>query len=133
MATIGAPPAAPGHPAASYAAVMGIYLLLAGAIVSEVTGTIALKASEGFSRLVPSLVVVAGYGVSFLLLGLALSRGLSVGVGYAIWAAVGTALIAVLGVVVFKESLSPAAMAGIGLIIVGVILIELGQAGRGAG
>lgn len=112
---------------------MGIYLLLAGAIVSEVTGTIALKASEGFSRLVPSLVVVAGYGVSFLLLGLALSRGLSVGVGYAIWAAVGTALIAVLGVVVFKESLSPAAMAGIGLIIVGVILIELGQAGRGAG
>lgn len=107
---------------------MGIYLLLFGAIVSEVTGTLALKASEGFSRLVPSLIVVIGYGLSFLLLGLALSRGLSVGVGYAIWAAVGTALIAILGVVFFRESLSWAAVAGIVLIVIGVVLIEVGQA-----
>lgn len=64
----------------------------------------------------------------YLLLGLALSRGLSVGVGYAIWAAVGSALIAILGVVVFRESLSAPAIAGIVLIVLGVVLIEVGQA-----
>jgi small multidrug resistance pump len=107
------------------------YLLLVGAILFEVTGTLALKAADGFSRLVPSVVVVVGYVLSFACLGFALQRGLSVGVSYAIWSAVGTSLIAALGVVLFHESLTPTAIAGIGLIIIGVVLLQLGSAGAG--
>jgi small multidrug resistance pump len=101
------------------------YAMLAVAIVTEVIATLALKASEGFSKLQPSLIVVAGYALSFALLGLALNRGLPMGLAYATWAAIGTATIALLGVLLFKESLSVQAMLGLGMIIVGVVLLNL--------
>ncbi|MDH6283619.1 DMT family transporter [Prescottella agglutinans] len=106
---------------------MNAYGLLAGAIACEIVATLSLKAADGFSRLLPSVIVVIGYASAFALLGFALQRGLSVGVGYAIWSAVGTTVVAILGVLFFKESLSLPAIAGIALIVVGVVLIELGS------
>ncbi|MDI9948067.1 MULTISPECIES: DMT family transporter [Rhodococcus] len=107
------------------------YVLLAGAIVCEIVATLSLKVSEGFSKLPPSLLVVIGYVCSFTLLGLALNRGLPVSVGYAIWAAAGTTIVAILGVVFFRESLSGVAIAGLALIVVGVGLLNLGSTGHG--
>jgi small multidrug resistance pump len=108
---------------------VNVYLLLGLAIVSEVTGTLALKASDGFTRLVPSLVVVAGYAMSFVLLALVLNRGIPVAVAYTIWSAIGVALIAVLGSVVFGEHLAPLQVVGIGLVVAGVAAIQLGAQG----
>lgn len=105
---------------------MNAYLLLVLAILSEVTGTLALKASEGFSRLGPSVVVVVGYGLSFVLLGLVLKSGIPVAVAYTIWAAIGVALIAVLGSVIFDEHLAPLQVVGIALVVGGVAAIQLG-------
>jgi small multidrug resistance pump len=100
------------------------YFYLAIAIVAEVIGTSALKATEGFTRLVPSAVVVVGYGVAFYFLALALKH-IPVGVAYAIWSGVGIALITLIGWIVFKQSLDAAALAGIGLIVLGVIVIQV--------
>lgn len=108
------------------------YVLLAGAIVCEIVATLSLKVSEGFSKLPPSLLVVIGYVSSFTLLGLALNRGLPVSVGYAIWAAAGTTIVAILGVVFFRESLSGVAIAGLALIVVGVGLLNFGSTGHGS-
>jgi len=101
------------------------YVLLSIAIVAEVIGTTALKMSDGFTKLWPSVVVVVGYLGSFALLGIALARGLSMSVGYAIWAGVGTALIAVLGIFLFRETIAPWGFVGLGLIVAGVVLLEL--------
>ena len=101
------------------------YVLLSIAIVAEVIGTTALKMSDGFTKLWPSVVVVVGYLGSFALLGTALARGLSMSVGYAIWAGVGTALIAVLGIFLFRETIAPWGFVGLGLIVAGVVLLEL--------
>jgi small multidrug resistance pump len=100
------------------------FLYLAVAIIAEVIGTSALKASNGFSVWLPSLVVVAGYGVSFYFLSLAL-RAIPVGVAYAIWSGVGIVLISVIGWALFRQRLDAAALVGIGLIIAGVIVIQL--------
>ncbi len=100
------------------------YFYLAIAIVAEVIGTSALKATEGFTRLVPSAVVVVGYGVAFYFLALALKH-IPVGVAYAIWSGVGVALITLIGWIVFKQALDAAALAGIGLIVLGVIVIQV--------
>ncbi|WP_342659775.1 Multidrug resistance protein EbrA [Rhodococcus ruber] len=108
------------------------YVLLAGAIVCEIVATLSLKVSEGFSRFGPSVLVVVGYVCSFTLLGLALNRGLPVSIGYAIWAAAGTTVVAVLGILLFGESLSGLAISGIVLIVVGVALLNLGSSGHGA-
>ncbi|MFZ4079247.1 MAG: DMT family transporter, partial [Microbacteriaceae bacterium] len=89
------------------------YVLLSIAIVAEVIGTTALKMSDGFTKLWPSVVVVVGYLGSFALLGIALARGLSMSVGYAIWAGVGTALIAVLGIFLFRETIAPWGFVGL--------------------
>lgn len=97
---------------------------LALAIVAEVIATSALKAANGFSQLVPSLVVIAGYGTAFYCLGLAL-RSVPLGIAYAIWSGAGTALIALIGVVLYKQSLDAAAMLGIGLIVAGVLVLNL--------
>jgi small multidrug resistance pump len=102
-------------------------VLLACAIVAEVIGTLALKAADGFTRLYPSIVVVLGYGAAFLLLSLVLKLGMPVGTAYAIWASLGIVLVAVAGYFIFGEVLSARAMAGIGLIIIGVILVEVGH------
>ena len=104
---------------------MGLLVL---AIVSEVAGTSALRASDGFTRLWPSVGVVIGYGVSFIALSYALKYGLGLGPAYAIWSGAGTALITVVGLVVFGDRISLAAYAGIALIIAGVILVNLGGA-----
>jgi small multidrug resistance pump len=104
-----------------------IYLFLVGAIILEVVGTVALKLSEGFSKFIPSTVVVVGYLGSFLLLGIGLNKGLSVSVAYAIWAGAGTALVAIAGIVLFKEQISTIGFVGIGLIIAGVVMLELGS------
>ena len=103
------------------------WLLLSLAIIAEVIGTSALKASEGFSRLVPSLVVVVGYGCSFVLLSFAL-KYMPVSVAYAVWAGVGTALIAVLGVVVFSEPMTTVKALGITMIIGGTVALNVGGA-----
>jgi multidrug transporter EmrE-like cation transporter len=95
-----------------------IYLALA--IASEVIATLALKSSEGFSRPLPSAIVVAGYGISFFLLALVLKH-FSVGITYAIWSAVGTAAIAVVGIALYGETASVLKIASLGLIILGVV------------
>lgn len=103
------------------------YLLLVGAIAAEVAGTTAMKYSEGFSRLVPSLLTVAGYVISFALLAQTL-KTLSVGTAYAIWSGLGTAAIATIGVAFLGEGVTAAKAAGIALIIVGVVVLNLGGA-----
>jgi small multidrug resistance pump len=100
------------------------YLYLAVAILAEVVATSALKAAEGFTRPLPSLLVVAGYGTAFYFLSLVL-RTLPVGVAYAIWSGVGVALIAVIGWVVYRQALDAGAIAGIALIVAGVLVIQL--------
>jgi small multidrug resistance pump len=100
------------------------YLYLAIAILAEVIGTSALKATEGFTRLAPSLIVAIGYGVSFYFLALAL-RTIPVGVAYAIWSGVGIALITLIGWIVFKQALDAPALAGIALIVAGVVGLKV--------
>lgn len=99
------------------------YVYLAAAIAAEVTGTTALKLSEGFTNPVPSAVVVAGYVGSFYLLGLVLEE-LPVGVVYATWAAVGIVATALVGVVFFDESLDPAGVLGMLLVVAGVVVLN---------
>jgi small multidrug resistance pump len=94
-------------------------LLLAAAIVSEVAATLALRASEGFSKPLPVAVVVVGYGLSFWLLALALKH-IPVSLTYAIWSGVGTALIAVGGVLAFGETMNAMKLASLGVIVLGV-------------
>jgi small multidrug resistance pump len=103
------------------------WLWLAGAILSEVSATISLKLSDGFTKLVPGVVVVVGYGASFVMLAQALKRGMPVGVAYSVWAAVGVALIAAIGVVFLRESLTWVQVAGLGLVIAGVVAIQSGS------
>ncbi|MFF2127723.1 DMT family transporter [Streptomyces olivochromogenes] len=103
------------------------YALLAGAIASEVAATTAMKYSEGFSRLWPSLVTVLGYLIAFVLLAQCL-KTVQVGTAYAIWAGAGTAVIAAIGMVFLGEALSFTKVAGILLIIGGVVVLNLGGA-----
>ena len=103
---------------------MKTYLLLFLAIAAEVVATSALKASENFTRLVPSLVVVIGYGIAFTCLSMTL-RTLPLGVAYAIWSGAGTALVAVIGWLVYKQQLDLPAVLGISLIIAGTIVLNL--------
>jgi small multidrug resistance pump len=99
-------------------------LILLLAIVSEVVGTVALKASEGFARLGPTLLVVVGYVLTFYFLGLALKQ-IPLGVAYAIWSGLGTAGAVLAGVLLWRESLSPAGVVGIALIVAGVVILNL--------
>jgi small multidrug resistance pump len=99
---------------------------LAAAIASEVTATLSLKASTGFTRLGPSLVVVVGYVGAFYALSRAMVLGMAVGTAYAVWAGVGVAAVATLGVLIYGERLSWAQVLGIALVIGGVLAIQLG-------
>ncbi len=94
------------------------------AIVSEVIATSALKASEGFTRLWPTLVVVAGYLSAFYFLSLTL-KTIPVGVAYAIWSGVGVVLITLIAWVYFKQALDTPAIIGLSLIIAGVIVLNV--------
>ena len=100
------------------------YVFLALAILSEVIGTTALTASQQFTRLGPSLLTVAGYGLGFYFFSFAL-RAIPVGVAYAIWAGVGVVLVALIGVFFLKQRLDWPAVAGIALIIAGVLVMQL--------
>jgi small multidrug resistance pump len=99
------------------------YLYLAIAIVGEVVGTAALKASEEFTRLIPSLIVIVGYGTAFFFLTLAL-RTIPVGIAYAVWAGIGIVLISAAAWVLYKQTLDAPALIGIALIAVGVVVIN---------
>jgi small multidrug resistance pump len=103
---------------------MPVALLLSFAIVTEVAGTVALRYSEGFTRLLPSAVVVLGYGASFWLLALVL-RELSIGTTYAVWSAAGTALIAAFGILALGEPATALKLASLALIIIGVVGLNL--------
>jgi len=100
------------------------WVFLAVAIVSEVIGTSALKASEGFSRLWPSVIVVLGYASAFYFLSLTL-KTIPVGVAYAIWSGVGVSLIALIAWGLHGQSLDLPAIVGILLIVAGVIVLNL--------
>ena len=100
------------------------YVYLSLAIVAEIVGTTALKASNEFTNLVPSIVAFIGYGISLVFLALVL-RTIPVGIAYAIWAGVGIAAISVIGFLVFKQALDFPAVLGIGLIISGVVIINV--------
>jgi small multidrug resistance pump len=104
------------------------WLFLAGAIITEVIATSALKLSEGFSKLIPSIVVVIGYVAAFGMLSQALTRGMAIGVAYGVWAAAGVALVAIVGAAFFGESMTLVQAGGILLVIAGVLALELGAA-----
>ena len=103
---------------------MNAWAALALAVTAEVIGTSALKASEGFSRLWPSAVVVAGYGTAFYFLSLTL-RQIPVGIAYAVWSGAGTVLITVIGVLAFRQKIDLAGVVGIALIVAGVLVLNL--------
>ncbi|PKO34925.1 MAG: QacE family quaternary ammonium compound efflux SMR transporter [Betaproteobacteria bacterium HGW-Betaproteobacteria-7] len=100
------------------------WLYLAVAIVSEVIATSALKAAEGFTRPLPSLIVVVGYGVAFYCLSVVL-RTLPLGITYAIWSGVGVALIALVGWLLYGQALDLPAVVGMTLIVAGVIVLNV--------
>jgi small multidrug resistance pump len=99
------------------------YLYLAIAIVSEVVGTAALKASQEFTMPIPSLLVFLGYTIAFYFLTLTL-RTIPVGIAYAVWAGVGIVLICLVSWILYNQTLDAPAMIGIGLIVAGVLLIN---------
>ena len=103
---------------------MPVYLILALAVMFETVGTTALKASEQFTKLGPSVIVVLAYAISFYLLSITL-RTMSVGIVYALWSGLGIVMIATIGWIVFGQKLDLAAVAGLGMIIGGIAVIHL--------
>ncbi len=100
------------------------YFYLALAIVAEVVATSALKSSQEFTRVVPSLIVVLGYGIAFYLLSIVL-KTIPIGVAYAIWAGLGIALVVAVAAILFRQIPDTPAIIGIGLIISGVVVINV--------
>ncbi len=111
----------------NYAHPVGPWTKLALAIIVEVMATIALRQSDGFSHVGWSIVMVVGYLVSFWLLA-QITGDLEIGVIYAVWSAAGTAIVAVLGIALFNEGVSPFKVVGLVLIVVGVVALNLGGA-----
>jgi small multidrug resistance pump len=103
------------------------YVFLLGAIAAEIGATSLMKATEGFTRLWPTLACIAGYAISLVLLSQAV-KGVSVGVAYALWSAVGTAAIVAIGAAFLGEPITVIKVAGISLIIAGVVTLNLGGA-----
>ncbi len=100
------------------------YLWLSLAIVSEVIATSALNASQGMTKVAPTIITFVGYSAAFYLLSLTL-KTMNVSVAYAIWSGVGVALIALVGWIVFKQALDAPAMIGMGMIVGGVMVMNL--------
>lgn len=100
------------------------YLYLTIAIIAEVVATTALKASEEFTKLFPSLIVVVGYGIAFYLLTLVL-RTIPVGITYAIWSGLGIVLVTLVSMVLYKQIPDIPAVLGMGVIILGVVIINV--------
>ncbi len=105
------------------------WLYLAGAIVFEIGGTTALKLSDGLRYLRPSLAVVVLYGISFACLAVAMRR-IELGVAYAIWSGVGTAVIAAIGIVWFREPASALKLLSLALVVAGVVGLNLAEGRR---
>lgn len=103
---------------------MSPYIPLSIAIVAEVIATTAMKSSDNFTRLVPSVIVVVGYVVAFYFLSIPL-KFIPTGIAYAIWAGAGIVLITLMGWIVHKQTLDLAAMLGMGLIVSGVLVINI--------
>ena len=99
-----------------------LYLLLA--IIAEVTGTTCVKLSEGFTRLIPSVLIFVFYGLSLGFLGLALKR-MDLGLAYAVWAGLGIAFIASVGILYFREPVTATKMVSLALIVAGVVGLNL--------
>lgn len=99
-----------------------LYLILA--IIAEVVATSALKAADGFTRWAPSILVVAGYGTAFFFLSLTL-RAIPIGIAYAVWSGLGIALISAIGWFLYGQKLDAAALLGIALIVLGVVIINV--------
>ena len=99
-------------------------ILLTIAIVTEVSATVALRFADGFTRPLPTAIVVTGYGISFWMLALVLKQ-LPVGLTYAVWSAAGTALIAAIGIFAFGEGATVLKLASLALIIMGVVGLNL--------
>ena len=99
------------------------YVYLAISIIAEVIATSALKASDGFSKLWPSVLVVIGYGVAFHFLALAL-KSIPIGVVYAIWAGAGVSIVAIVGWLLFGQKLDAPAIIGMALIVTGVVVMQ---------
>lgn len=104
---------------------MNAYFLLAVAIVSEVFGSTMLKASSGFKKILPVIGIAIGYAIAFYALSLSL-KTLPLGLAYAIWSGVGTALTALIGIIIFKEGWNSKKLIGLGLIIGGVVILNIG-------
>ncbi len=100
------------------------YLYLAIAIVAEVVGTVALKATAEFTKLLPSMIVVVGYGISFYFMALVL-RTIPVGITYAIWSGVGIVLVTLFGILIYKQIPDFPAVIGMSLIVSGVVVIQV--------
>ena len=100
------------------------YLYLAIAIIAEVTATSALKASEEFTKLIPSTIVVVGYGVAFYFMTLVL-RTIPIDITYAIWSGLGIVLVTIVGTMLYKQIPDIPAIIGMGLIISGVVVIHV--------
>lgn len=100
------------------------WLYLALAIAAEIVATTALKTSDGFTRLWPSALAASGYAVAFYFLALTL-RTIPVGVAYAIWSGVGIIAITIIGTIWFHQHLNNASLIGIGLIVAGVLVVQL--------
>lgn len=101
------------------------YVMLALAIAAEVTGTSLIKSTEGFSRLWPSIFCLAAYAVSFVFLAQAV-KDVPVGVAYALWSGLGTVAIVAIGAVFLGEPIGPAKAIGVGLVVSGVVVLNLG-------
>ncbi|MEV3965412.1 multidrug efflux SMR transporter [Nocardia sp. NPDC050193] len=102
--------------------------LLGAAIVAELVGTSLLKATEGFTRLWPTIASLSAYALAFILLAQAIARGMDVGFAYAVWSGLGTTLIVIIGALFFGESLSAAKIAGVALVVAGVVTLNLADA-----
>lgn len=100
------------------------WIYLIAAIVFEIGGTTALKMSQGFTQVAPSLVIFPAYAISFVFLALAV-KVIPISVAYAVWSGVGTALIATIGILWFREPVSAAKLVFLGIIVVGVVGLQL--------
>ena len=103
---------------------MNNWVYLGLAIFSEVIATASLKSTEGFTRLVPSIVVLVGYSAAFYFLSLTLDA-IPIGVAYAVWSGVGVATITLVSFVVYDQKIDAAGLLGIGLIVAGVVVLRL--------
>jgi len=103
---------------------MQYWLYLAGAIALETAGTTSMKLSDGFTKLVPSILIFLFYAASFVALTFAL-KGIDVSLAYAIWSGIGTIIIATIGILYFQEPATALKIVSIGLIVIGVVGLKL--------